>query len=82
MFGDDAPDKFCLAFCQSIEGDKNGRLFVVADAYLCLAIAFEYVNMWRLMVIRPNDELKAVDENDGGMRRIVPVRLGYSIGIQ
>ena len=65
MFGDDAPDKFRFALCQSVDRDKSGSMPAVAYAYYCFSIALEYMNMRRFMVIRPNDELKAVDEKDG-----------------
>jgi hypothetical protein len=38
------------------------------------------MNMRRFMVVRPNDELKAVDEKDGWHGMIIPDRLGYSTG--
>lgn len=78
MLGDDAPDKFCLALCQSIDRDKCGSMLAVAYAYFCFSIALECMNMRRFMVVRPNDELKAVDEKDGWHEVIIPVRLGYS----
>src|ERR1035437_2492204 len=32
-----------------------------------------------LVIVRPNDELKTVDEKDSWHGRIIPVRLGYSV---
>jgi hypothetical protein len=54
----------------------------IAYAYFCFPIALEYMNMRRFMVVRSNDELKAVDEKDSWHRIIIPVRLGYSTGNQ
>jgi hypothetical protein len=77
MFGNDAPYKLCFTFRQSIDRDESGSLFAIAYLYLCLAIALEYMNMRRLMIVRPENELKTVDEKDGWHVIIIPVRLGY-----
>jgi len=78
MFGYHAPNKFCFALCQCIDRDERGGLFAIADTQLRFSIALEYVNMWRLVIVRPNDELEAVDEKNCWHGLIIPVRLGYS----
>lgn len=78
MFGDHAPYKFCFTLRQSVDRDERGSLFAIADLHLCLTVALEYVNMRRLVIVWPNDELKAVDGKDSRHVWIIPVRLGYS----
>jgi hypothetical protein len=58
MFGNYAPYKLCFTFSQSIGRDESGSLFAIAYMYLCLTIGLEYVNMRRLMIVRPDNELK------------------------
>jgi len=77
MFGNHAPYEFCFAFRQSVDRDESGSMSAIAYMYLCLTIALEYVNMRRLVIVRPDDELKAVDEKDSWHAIIIPVRLGY-----
>lgn len=69
-------------FVSPYDRDKSGSMPAVTYAYFCFSIAFEYMNMRRFMVVRPNDELKAVDEKDGWHGMIIPVRLGYSTASQ
>jgi hypothetical protein len=37
------------------------------------------VNVRWFVVVRPNNEAKAVDKKDGWHSMIIPIRLGYSI---
>ena len=65
MFGDYTSYKLCFVLCQSVDRDESGGLFIVANDYFSFAIALEYVNVRWFVVVRPNNELKAVDEKDG-----------------
>jgi len=77
MCGDHVPYEFCFALCYSADGNERRSMCVAANTHFCFTAALEHVNVWRPVIVRPNDELKAVDEKDGWHARIIPVRLGY-----